>query len=198
MARKVNTYKQKSVVSGMTIQDVMNMDANTLNRLNEKELRQVVSRLVSASNKRLRRLEKTGNTSSPSYVNVKRTDGDFSTRGKNINQLRAEYVRARNFLNSKTSTVTGYKKFNKEFKKKTGVEYAEFFKDPTKARLMDRLREIDPNFENVKYGNAYQQINELINQGANIDEAWQELQETVTRGYEERERALLEQFFTNV
>ena len=39
MARK---YKQPSIVSGMTIQDILNMDIDTFNKLNTSDMRKVV------------------------------------------------------------------------------------------------------------------------------------------------------------
>ena len=47
-------------VKGLCIQDIIDMDWRDINRLNEKELRELSMRLNSAANKRLRRLEKSG------------------------------------------------------------------------------------------------------------------------------------------
>ena len=40
------TYKQPSLVSGMTVQDILNMDNATFNKLTESEMRKGVGRLV--------------------------------------------------------------------------------------------------------------------------------------------------------
>ena len=45
-------------VKGLKITDILDIDLDTFNNLNEKELRALTSRLVSAGNKRIRRLEK--------------------------------------------------------------------------------------------------------------------------------------------
>ena len=44
-------------VKGLKVKDIMNIDLDTFNNLNESELRAITSRLVSASNKRIRRLK---------------------------------------------------------------------------------------------------------------------------------------------
>ena len=97
-------------VKGLSIQDIMSMDWNYLNQLSSKEMKQLTSRLVSAANKRIRRLQKTelGNIA-PSLQGVKQRGRAFSVKGKNTNQVRNEFKMARNFLNMKTSTVSGWK-----------------------------------------------------------------------------------------
>ena len=45
-------------VKGLKISDILDIDLDSFNRLNEKELRALTSRLVSAGNKRIRRLQK--------------------------------------------------------------------------------------------------------------------------------------------
>lgn len=109
-------------VKGLKIKDILNIDLDTFNSLNESELRAVTSRLVSASNKRIRRLEKY-KLNTPSYQHL----GDskrFSTKLGNIskqqkvNRLRILFSNMRSFLTSETSTIGGYKKFiNKTYQR---------------------------------------------------------------------------------
>ena len=101
-------------VKGLKISDILDMDLDTFNRLNESELRAVTSRLVSAGNKRIRRLQ-SHNINSPAVQGLG-TKGSFSTKvvtakGNQTNKLREEFARARSFLTSETSTITGYKKY---------------------------------------------------------------------------------------
>ena len=64
-------------VKGLSIQDIIDMDWRDINRLNEKELRELSMRLNSAANKRLRRLEKSGQSEwSSAYAHVKKSGGD--------------------------------------------------------------------------------------------------------------------------
>ena len=116
--------KQKTTlnVKGLSIDDIMNKDWNDLAKLNLADLKALTQRLVSASNKRLKRL---GSSNVGDYSSAlqgrKKSGGRFSTKGKNINELRSEFRKAKAFLKSKTSTITGTRKFiNTMSKKITG------------------------------------------------------------------------------
>lgn len=106
-------YKNPSIVSGMTIQDILNMDEDVYNDLSESDKRKVVGRLVSAGNKRLRSFEKIGERS-PSTRHIEKSGGAFSTKGKDLNALKEEYSRAKGFLKSRTSTRKGWAKVKRE------------------------------------------------------------------------------------
>lgn len=130
MARKkLETYKQPSIVSGLSTKDILYMDTTKFNKLNEKELRLVVSRLVSSGNKRIRALEKTGHYI-PALESLRDKNGEikvFTTKGKNLTQLRKEYARARNFMTHETSTVKGYKAMRDKIRNK--------FENPPKKKI---------------------------------------------------------------
>lgn len=103
-------------IKGLSIQQILSMDADDIARLDNATLSKVTGRLVSASNKRLRRLEKSSlGKYSPAYVNAMKT-GFFSTRkragemGMNYrNRLVNTFVETKQFLNMKTSTIAGWK-----------------------------------------------------------------------------------------
>lgn len=116
-------------VTGLSIKDIMDIDIDTFNALGERELRAITSRLVSASNKRIRRLEQK-NILSPAIQSLG-SKGIFTTKlspnvsaQQRVNKLRSEFARARNFLGMKTSTIKGFRKYEEnvkeEFRKKTG------------------------------------------------------------------------------
>lgn len=108
-------------VKGLSITDIVSMDWDRLNKLTEKDLRSLTNRLVSASNKRIRRLEKTTRgTSSFAYQSVQERGRKFSTRGKNVNQLKQEFKLAKQFLGYKTSTVKGWKEYRTKVEQRTG------------------------------------------------------------------------------
>lgn len=109
-------------VTGLSIQDIMNMDINDINRMGESDLRRVTSRLVSAGNKRIRLLEKRGIVS-PAYSSLGTSGNKFSTKlapdvdvTQRVNSLKQEFSRVRNFLAMKTSTISGYNKYINEMK----------------------------------------------------------------------------------
>lgn len=108
-------------VKGLKISDIVSIDWERLNKLSEKDLRSLTNRLVSASNKRIRRLEKTTRgTSSFAYQSVQERGRKFSTRGKNVNQLKQEFKLAKQFLGYKTSTVKGWKEYRTKVEQRTG------------------------------------------------------------------------------
>lgn len=186
MARK---YKQPSIVSGMSVQDILDMDINTFNRLNASDMRKVVGRLVSAGNKRLRSFERAGE-SSPATRHVMKSGGVFSTRGKDLNSLRAEFTRARNFLQSKTGTRKGWKQVKKETiagLKKHGVEMTETqFNDVWKA--YEDLKELSPEVANrgLKYSVLKDVADMVTDTDKSADEIAAALHENLSQIYEER------------
>lgn len=182
-------YKQPSIVSGMSVQDVLNMDMKTFNSLNTSDMRKVVGRLVSAGNKRLRSFERAGE-SSPATRHVVKSGGAFSTRGKNLNGLRAEYMRAKNFLESKTGTRKGWKKVKNEIIsgfKKQGVEISEDkFNEVWQA--YEELKELSPEVANK--GLKYVVMKDVADMVTNEDKTAEEIALTLHKNlsgiYEEQ------------
>lgn len=108
-------------VTGLSVSDIMNISIDDFNKLNESDLRRLTSRLVSASNKRVRALENR-DIISPAYRGLG-TDTRFSTKlpkginaTQRVNALRQEFSRARSFLSAKTSTIRGYNEFTSNVK----------------------------------------------------------------------------------
>lgn len=187
MARQ---YKQPSIVSGLSVQDIINMDINKFNSLNKSDLQKVVGRLVSAGNKRLRSFERAGE-SSPATRHVSRSGGMFSTKGKDINELRAEFARAKNFMTAKTGTRAGWKKVKRETiqsLKDRGINLSEKqFNDFWNA--YEDLKEMNPSVANkgLKY-NVLQDIADMVTDDTlTADEIALKLNNEISRIYEENE-----------
>lgn len=104
----------------MKVKDVLRLSDIQINKMSRRELAQVTSILASAANKRIARIEKAGVTS-PAVANVKSHEGRFSVKGKNTNQLRGEFARARNFMSNVTSTVKGAKSSARQIEKNLGL-----------------------------------------------------------------------------
>lgn len=98
---------------GKSIKDIMDISIDEFSHLSKTELRQAVSRLADAANKRLKRLEKSG-VVSPAYMEAKEADSKFSTRGKSEIELQIEFRRVSNFLQDKTSTIKGSRAYMEE------------------------------------------------------------------------------------
>ena len=185
------TYKQPSLVSGMTVQDILNMDNATFNKLTESEMRKVVGRLVSAGNKRLRSFER-ARESSPATRHVEKSGGAFSTKGKDLNALRAEYTRAKNFMQAKTGTRKGWTKTRRETiegLRKQGVEMSE--KQFEKVwNAYEDLKELSPEVANrgLKYSVLKDVANMVTDENKSADEIAMALHENLSQIYEEQAR----------
>lgn len=191
MARKPAEYKQPSYVSGLSVNDILNLPGEEFNKLNLSDMRKVVSRLVSAGNKRIRRLEKAD--LHPTILDtLAKSGGKFSTKGKNLNQLRAEFVRAKQFLSKETSTVTGYKKVLKEIAKKYAEKGVNISTKGIEKMwsIYARLKDLNPTIagKNMKYS----VLNEISNYittkpGVTVDDAVNALKDVAQKTYEEME-----------
>ena len=183
------TYKNPSIVSGMSVQDILNMDNATFNKLSTSDMRKVVGRLVSAGNKRLRSFERAGEKS-PATRHVAKSGGKFSTKGKDLNALRSEYTRAKNFLQSKTGTRKGWKQVKKETiseLKKRGVQMTEKQFDKVWKAYED-LKELSPEVANrgLKYSVLKDVADMAIDDNKSADEIALALNENLSRIYEEQ------------
>lgn len=182
-------YKQPSLVSGMSVQDILNMDNATFNKLTASEMRKVVGRLVSAGNKRLRSFERAGE-SSPATRHVAKSGGAFSTKGKDLNALRAEYTRAKNFLQAKTGTRKGWTKTKRETiegLRKQGVEMSEKQFDKVWKAYED-LKELSPEVANrgLKYSVLKDVADMVTDESKSADEIAMALHENLSQIYEEQ------------
>ena len=131
-------------VKGLKVKDILNIDLDTFNNLGESELRAITSRLVSASNKRIRRL-KERDINSPAIRGL----GDieqFSTKlnedvtpEQRVNQLRSRFAKIRNFMTSETSTISGYNKFIKRIKTKLAQDLGMTYKDVDKKLNVGKM-----------------------------------------------------------
>lgn len=104
----------KNPFKGKSTESIMSVDIDTLNSWDKSTISKAVRRLADTANKRIKGFEKKG-IESPAILNVQKSGGKFSTRGKTLNQLRTEFIRAKNFLKMKTSTQKGYEKVKQDF-----------------------------------------------------------------------------------
>lgn len=109
----------------MTVQEVLSLSSSEIAKLNRKELARVTKVLTDAANKRLKRLETAFGDASRAYQRAQESGGRFSTGGKNQGQLQSEFKRARSFLTSKSSTVSGYRKERKSMLDRLNVPESE-------------------------------------------------------------------------
>lgn len=140
-----------------------------------KELRAEVSRMASMANKRLNRLENNNLTMLPAYQAWEQNGSiRFSVKGKDYNQLQAEFWRLKNFLDDRTSTVREANAFLREMAENTGIQYngledlksksARFFELAEKIREYNQA--IGQAAQALDYQKIWQQINTAIQQDA--------------------------------
>ena len=129
-------------VTGLSIKDIINMDWEDVAKLTRKELATLTSRLVSASNKRLRRLEKSDYIGeSPAYRSVRARTGDtrFSVKGKSHGQIERTFKEAKHFLTLKTSTLSGYKSVLKNVRETINTKIGRRVTDMDVSKLFNTL-----------------------------------------------------------
>lgn len=111
----------------------LDWDSDTLNKKSREELAQVVGEFRDVAHKRIKRIQASGLNSHAYNQLLDRGIDHFSTKGKNLNQLRSQYVLLDNFLNSKSSSVSGIRKIRQNVIKsmaEKGIEIPkEFYED---------------------------------------------------------------------
>lgn len=158
--------KRKDPMTGKSIEQLLKINPEKLMQMTDrKELRQIVSRLSSAANKRLKRAEKAGRMS---YAQSRtKEQGKFSVAGKDVGELKQEYLRVKAYLEDKTTTAKGYKKSaDKVVEKLNELGYKVEQKDAAKMlNLYTELRAKDSKIssreERYKYLDT---LNELMNE----------------------------------
>ena len=105
-------------VSGLSTEDILNMDVNDINRMNNRTAKALASRLVSSMNKRIRSLRKKAKDSQA--LNTLPEGFQFSTKGLNRNEVRSLIGEMIQFGKMKTSTVKGWKAYRKDVESKLG------------------------------------------------------------------------------
>lgn len=96
--------------------DILDWDVAKYRSLNKEQLHEALKTLTAVANRRIRALRKAGLSDTPALDKLGNRK-HFYARQKNYNAMRSEFARVRKFLQSKTSTVSGYKKMIKDINK---------------------------------------------------------------------------------
>lgn len=197
MARIIN--KTKVNLTGKSVNQLVHLSATQIKGYDRQNLARIVTKLNSAANKRVTRLEKAG-YNTPAMRAAKVDKGQrFSVAGKNLKQLRAEYIRVSGFLKADTSTKRGYKGFLKKIQKafsdkgvkiggRGGTDTQDFIQKETK--IFDWLKERNPIIEEsgFKY-EAMKMISEYVSRD-NLSESSikRRMAKWIKEVYEEEQR----------
>ena len=108
-------------VTGKSVDDLLNMESREFSKVSQdrQALSRVVSRLASAANKRIKRMQ-AQNESSPALIRAMESGGKFSVKGKSTDELKKEFMRVKSFLQDKTSDLKQWKKIKNKLKESLG------------------------------------------------------------------------------
>lgn len=178
-------------IKGKTVDDLLRMPQEEWLNLGRADMAKVVRRLADAANKRIDRFDKMGEYS-PATRAAERSGGRFGTKGKSINQLRHEYVRAKSFLTAETSTAKGWhdvkERTIKSFEKGTGVtipydKFNEFWE------AYEKLRDLDPDIVNraIRYSVIEELVQKLL-KGEPVDQIISDMHGRISEIYKESQQ----------
>ena len=153
--------------------DWMNID--NPNGLDENLLKRAIKSMANAANKRLKRMEDRGinfgeEIGKNTTAGVKR----FTVKGKNLQELKNEFKRVRNFLNNPQSSLSGMKRVFKDFKETvkkarrlTRAEKKEYEKmsKQKKTSGMSRDRKLSQWEELKQWRDTWNLYNRLVDEG---------------------------------
>lgn len=186
-------------VKGLSIDQILAMDARAITSLNlsRTEMATLTSRLASAANKRLKRLEEAGvATQSPAYrmaqAATKNTAGRFSVKGKNVSELKNTFKQLKQFLNPKlkTNEVKGARANAAKMDSLVGG-----LSEEQKGQFFDALHKLqnnDPMMNEFNYADDEDFIAVLRNgtlQGLDPEELTLLMMDRLDQIYEERQNA---------
>lgn len=156
----------------MNINDVVNMSADDVMALTEKELYKQVQHMRKVAMQRVGRARKSDNVS-PAIKALESNGGMIDPKEKNLNELREEFYRGKKFYKSKTSTYKGYKNWKKQYSKLLGT--TEPIDKQAENRMWDafnKLQEMEPNFFiRNQYGKLISSLyNSAVESSMSVDE----------------------------
>lgn len=131
---------------------IWSISFDVVTKQTRKEMYADAKKAIDAANKRIKRLEASG-LFSPALESVKKHGGKFSTKGLNRNQLLREYAKAVEFMNMKTSTITGAKVYEKQVAMKLSNKAKSLTIDQKKTlfKAVRRTMEANPTLSDL-YG----------------------------------------------
>ena len=151
MPKKKQTFKSRQTVNvtGLSIQDILEMDPEKILHMKDADLTAIGKRLVSASNKRIRRLlASPGGEYAPALKKAPKEgfSVDIERGRSHRKKVLGVVSRMREFLSRKTSSVRGFAKVRKYFHKEYNVPL-----DPEKSSEFWKVyREFEEEYNATK------------------------------------------------
>lgn len=153
-----------------TYKDYLNADYDTISALSDKELRKIVGQMRDVAHKRIKRLQETRLDLISPAVDTVRVGGKvkpFSTKNiKTRLQLENTFLKARNFIKAKTSTVTGAKRYRDYF-------IDNVFEEAGKNLTTDQMSEVFKAYGKFRdnYGDYVSQLGSSVIQKYMVERA---------------------------
>lgn len=149
MPRK-KKFKSTLNVEGLSVQDILNIDYDTIVMMDERNIKKLANRLVSVSNKRIRRLANSQlGQKSPSYKNYLNRGKSFSIRGKDRNETLSEYSQMVDFLKQKTSTIKGWREVRNKVLDDINLRFGGNLSHDEANELFDLIEEAKSKYPNL-------------------------------------------------
>ena len=157
--------KQNEPLNNYTVEQILSMGDDELNKTNQRQMSHMLRTVALAANKRITRLEnneKKGGIAIDALNAVQESGGRFYVGGKTRNQMLAELARAREFMNMKTSTVTGAKEVRKNRERMIyGATREEMEKErKKKKKKQEQENPVDYDQQLKEVFKAYREFNE--------------------------------------
>lgn len=166
-----------------SVKETLDLPLSRIMSMSKNELRLAVQQLSMESNKRLAYFKKRG-ISTPATAYIKNNGGKFTSKNKDLTQLRAEFQRAKGFLESETGNIKGYRAWETRvantLAENTGIDYnsltelqkRKFWDAYAKLEELDQANVYGANYrgsvnqiyEQVKGGATYAQLEKFVNQ----------------------------------
>lgn len=197
MGRKRTEGKISVDVTGMTLRSIAEFDP-TQSKLTKRSLSELTSRLVSAANKRLRRMEKSGVSDySPAYRGRVKKGEDlarrFSVRGKSYKEIQDEFIKAKQFLfERKTSTIAGALEVKSDLEKRLGRAFTS--KEEANA-YWDKVKELEARGvlnEGYTSGQLQRDVASMLDEELDFDQMLERIREQSSESYRRFKDNLLE------
>ena len=174
---------------GKSINDLLKIRPGAFRELPIAHQREIISKLASAGNKRLKSLEQHDIKNSVT-MRVEMSGGKFSTKGKSIEGLVNELTRVKRFLWSEQSTVKGWAKTQERLQKdlqKVGISTT-----PSTClaySVYDLLRDYNQDLitERMKY-EVTERIEDDLKEGLDPNQAYQNAQNWLYKEYKRKQR----------
>ena len=189
--RPGQTKKQRQTMPKPRQTRVRKQLPDNFSTMTRKDLISEIQPTIDAANKRIKRLQGM-KTLSPALNAVMNGGGKFSLKGKTRNEVLKEASRAIAFVNMKTSTVSGAKKFEANFARKLSNKSQNISNDQRKV-LFDAFRKLEqmsPVGLNV-YGSdrlIRMLSDEVVDEKRSFEKIMQRALDELNREYEQFQR----------